>query len=76
MTLLPQYQVQNEEKRRDPLAYRHPIIQQAINICWFRDKNDVGVVKHEHFSPMPISAIALTLTVVIIPLTDLTLDKY
>jgi len=47
---------------RDP--YRHPIIQRAINATWFRNKDDVGVVDHEHFSPMPISIIAITLTVI------------
>lgn len=30
----------------------------------FRSKDDVGVVYHEHFSPMPIPIIALMLTVV------------
>lgn len=38
-------------------------------MTWFRNKDDVGVVHHEHFSPMPISIIALTLTVVMIALT-------
>jgi len=47
---------------RDP--YRHPIIQRAIDTTWFRDKDDIGVVDHEHFSPMPITIIALTLMVI------------
>ena len=47
---------------RDP--YRHPIIQRAINTIWFRNKDDIGVVDHEHFSPMPISILAITLTMV------------
>ncbi|KAI0288503.1 hypothetical protein B0F90DRAFT_1802638 [Multifurca ochricompacta] len=51
-------------KRHNP--YRHPIIQRAINITWFRSKDDVGVVFHERFSPMPISVIALALAVVMI----------
>jgi hypothetical protein len=49
-------------KRHRP--YRHPIIQEAINLTLFRNKDDVGVVYHEHFSPMPIPIIALMLTVV------------
>jgi len=44
--------------------YSHPIIQEAINVTLFRDENDVGVVLHEHFSPMPIPIIALILTAV------------
>lgn len=47
---------------RDP--YRHPIIQRAIDTTWFRNKDDIGVVDHEHFSPMPIPIIALTLMVI------------
>ncbi|KAF8267447.1 hypothetical protein EI94DRAFT_1327720 [Lactarius quietus] len=43
---------------RDP--YRHPIIQRAIDIV----KDDIGVVDHEHSSPMPIPIIATTLTVI------------
>ncbi|KAF8494171.1 hypothetical protein F5888DRAFT_675088 [Russula emetica] len=44
--------------------YSHPIIQEAINVTLFRDNKDVGVVYHEHFSPMPIPIIALMLAVV------------
>ncbi|KAI0248434.1 hypothetical protein BJV78DRAFT_1284781 [Lactifluus subvellereus] len=50
--------------------YRHPIIQEAINIIWFRDYDDVGVVNRGDSSLMPISVIALTLTVVVISLPD------
>jgi len=49
-------------KRHNP--YRHPSIQKTINTTLFRNKDDVGVVHHEHFSPMPIPIIALTLTLV------------
>jgi hypothetical protein len=44
--------------------YRHPIIQKAIVISWFHDNNDVGIMNHEHFSPMPVSVISLILSVV------------
>jgi hypothetical protein len=45
-------------------CYQHPIIQKAINILWFKNMDDDGMTFHEHFSPMPIPAIALVLTVV------------
>jgi len=44
--------------------YRHPMLQKAINIMWFRKKDDDGIVFHEHFTPMPIQAMALALTVI------------
>ncbi|KAH9016281.1 hypothetical protein EDB84DRAFT_742826 [Lactarius hengduanensis] len=52
------------EPRTGRDLYRHPIIQRAIDTTWFRNKDDVGVVNHEQFSPMPISIIAITLTVI------------
>ena len=44
--------------------FRHPALQKAINLAWFRSKDDVGVVFHEHFSPLSIPAIAFILSVV------------
>ena len=44
--------------------YRHPIIQKAINLMWFQSKDGDGIVFFEHFTPIPIQAIALALTVV------------
>jgi hypothetical protein len=45
--------------------YRHPIIQTVINLTWFVDKEDDGIVFHEYFAPMiPIELIAFTLTVI------------
>ncbi|KAH8987524.1 hypothetical protein EDB86DRAFT_2104177 [Lactarius hatsudake] len=52
------------EPRTGRDLYRHPIIQRAIDTTWFRNKDDVGVVNYEQFSPMPISIIAITLTVI------------
>ncbi|KAH9027999.1 hypothetical protein EDB84DRAFT_284806 [Lactarius hengduanensis] len=52
------------EPRSGRDLYRHSIIQRVINTTWFRNKGDIGVLDHEHFSPMPISVIALTLTVI------------
>lgn len=44
--------------------YQHPIIQEAINILWFKNKDDDGMTFQEHFSPMPIPAMALVLAVI------------
>jgi hypothetical protein len=62
LTSFLQQEARDGGKRHSP--YLHPIIQEAINETLFRDKDDVGVVHHEHFSPMPIPIIALILTVV------------
>jgi hypothetical protein len=56
---------QEHNSSRNPLhKYQHPIIQKAINIMWFKHKNDDGMTSQEHFSPIPIPALALVLTVV------------
>ncbi|KAI9451003.1 hypothetical protein BJY52DRAFT_135038 [Lactarius psammicola] len=52
------------EPRTGHDPYRHPIIQRAIDTTWFRNKDDIGVADHEYFSPMPVSVIAITLTVI------------
>jgi hypothetical protein len=44
--------------------YRHSSIQTAINAIWFKDKDDDGITFYEHFSPIPIPALALILTVI------------
>jgi Domain of unknown function (DUF6532) len=44
--------------------YRHPIIQNAVNMTWFQDNDGDGIVFPEYFRPIPIQAIALVLTVV------------
>ncbi|KAH9171825.1 hypothetical protein EDB89DRAFT_2070392 [Lactarius sanguifluus] len=44
--------------------YRHPAIQAAFNVIWFRNSAGDGVVYHEQFSPVPVPAIAFVLTVV------------
>jgi Domain of unknown function (DUF6532) len=46
------------------LPYRHPIIQQAINSIWFRDRRSEGAMFSEHIYPMSYEAIALVLAVV------------
>ncbi|KAI9509440.1 hypothetical protein F5148DRAFT_753521 [Russula earlei] len=44
--------------------YCHPIIQKAINITWFQNKNADGIIFHEHFNPISIQTVALALTVI------------
>ena len=44
--------------------YRHPVLQKAINLTWFRNKDDEGVFFHEYFFPLSVTAIALILAVV------------
>jgi hypothetical protein len=44
--------------------YRHPIIQKLINNLWFKNEDDDGMIFLDHFSPIPIPAVALVLTVV------------
>jgi len=44
--------------------YRHPIIQKAIDMTWFQNKDGDGIVFHEYFTPIPVQAIALALTVI------------
>jgi hypothetical protein len=64
-----------EQNSGDPFhQYRHPIIQKAINILWFKNKNDDGMTFQEHFSPIPIPALALVLTVVGVNVILTTLD--
>ena len=44
--------------------YRHPIIQQCINVIWFGDRCGEGVMFTNEFNPMPYEAVALVLTAV------------
>ena len=44
--------------------YNHPIIQKAIDVMWFQNKCNEGVVLTDMFKPIPIPAIAFVLTAV------------
>ena len=44
--------------------YRHPIIQQCINVIWFGGRRGEGVRFTNEFNPMPYEAVALVLTAV------------
>ena len=41
---------------------------------WFQSVDDIGIIFHEYFAPIPFEAIALVLTVVRSKLPALTLD--
>ena len=44
--------------------YQAKILQKVINVMWFRNKQDEGVVHAEKFNPLTVSALALVLTAV------------
>ncbi|KAI9432585.1 hypothetical protein H4582DRAFT_1857737 [Lactarius indigo] len=46
------------------IPYRHPIIQQCINVVWFGDRNGDGVRFSNEFNPIPYETIALVLTAI------------
>jgi hypothetical protein len=49
---------------RPSYSYQHPIIQKVINLTWFQNKDDDGIVFYEYFAPIQIETIALALTVI------------
>ncbi|KAG2114531.1 hypothetical protein DEU56DRAFT_933783, partial [Suillus clintonianus] len=44
--------------------YKTDLLQDGINIMWFANRSDEGIVYNQYFNPMPIKVIALTLTVI------------
>jgi len=44
--------------------YQHPIIQKAVNIAFYANKQDEGVRYPQYFCPFPLTGVALVLTVV------------
>ncbi|KAI0257814.1 hypothetical protein BC834DRAFT_976761 [Gloeopeniophorella convolvens] len=42
--------------------YRHPAIQKGINMMWFMNRRDEGILYSVYFNPMPYPAIAFILT--------------
>ncbi|KAH9970477.1 hypothetical protein BJV74DRAFT_954096 [Russula compacta] len=44
--------------------YRHVAIQKAIDLTWFQNKDSDGILFYKHFTPIPIKAMALILTVI------------
>lgn len=53
---------QDPETRKG--IYKHPVLQKAVNVMWFLNKHNEGVVFGDDFSPIPIPALALVLTAV------------
>ncbi|KAG1762799.1 hypothetical protein EV702DRAFT_268005 [Suillus placidus] len=41
--------------------YKTELLQLGINVMWFANRHDEGVVHHKYFDPMPIEVIALGL---------------
>ncbi|KAG1775616.1 hypothetical protein EV702DRAFT_972693, partial [Suillus placidus] len=44
--------------------YKTELLQLGINVMWFANRHDEGVVHHKYFDPMPVEVIALVLTAV------------
>ncbi|KAG0694510.1 hypothetical protein DFH29DRAFT_815272 [Suillus ampliporus] len=44
--------------------YKTELLQEGINIMWFANQNDEGIIYHKYFNPMPIEVVALVLTAV------------
>ncbi|KAG1868179.1 hypothetical protein C8R48DRAFT_542761, partial [Suillus tomentosus] len=44
--------------------YKTELLQDGINVMWFANRSDEGIVYNKFFNPMPIKVIALTLTAV------------
>jgi hypothetical protein len=55
--------VPDDEKNRKGM-YRAKIIQKVVNVMWFRNKQDEGVIHEENFKPFSIAALALVLAAV------------
>ncbi|KAG1784139.1 hypothetical protein EV702DRAFT_958445, partial [Suillus placidus] len=52
----------------DPLSksgiYKTELLQEGINLMWFVNRGDEGVIYHKYFDPMPVRTIALMLMAV------------
>ncbi|KAG2056157.1 hypothetical protein BDR06DRAFT_970285 [Suillus hirtellus] len=44
--------------------YKMELLQLGINIMWFTNQHDEGVIHHKYFNPMPVEVIALVLTTI------------
>ncbi|KAG2117748.1 hypothetical protein DEU56DRAFT_930543 [Suillus clintonianus] len=44
--------------------YKTELLQEGINIMWFVNRKDEGIIYHEYFNPMPIKVVALVLTAI------------
>ncbi|KAG1750475.1 uncharacterized protein EDB91DRAFT_1244056 [Suillus paluster] len=44
--------------------YKTELLQLGINVMWFANHHDEGVIYHKYFNPMPVEVIALVLTTI------------
>ncbi|KAG1794062.1 hypothetical protein EV424DRAFT_1335561, partial [Suillus variegatus] len=44
--------------------YKTELLQDGINVMWFANRSDEGIVYNQFFNPMPIKLIALMLTTI------------
>ncbi|KIK32086.1 hypothetical protein CY34DRAFT_38169, partial [Suillus luteus UH-Slu-Lm8-n1] len=44
--------------------YKTELIQDGINVMWFANRSDEGIIYNKYFNPMPIKVIALMLTAI------------
>ncbi|KAG2738501.1 hypothetical protein P692DRAFT_20758477 [Suillus brevipes Sb2] len=44
--------------------YKTELLQEGINIMWFANRNDEGIIYHKYFNPIPTEVIALVLTAI------------
>ncbi|KAG1886052.1 hypothetical protein F4604DRAFT_1675733 [Suillus subluteus] len=41
--------------------YKTKLLQEGINLMWFMNRTDEGVIYHKYFNPMPVRAVVLVL---------------
>ncbi|KAG1857810.1 hypothetical protein F4604DRAFT_1685106 [Suillus subluteus] len=44
--------------------YKSKLLQDSINIMWFANQNDEGIIYHKYFNPIPVEVVALVLTAI------------
>ncbi|KAG2086371.1 hypothetical protein BD769DRAFT_1681213 [Suillus cothurnatus] len=44
--------------------YKTELLQDGINVMWFANRSNEGIIHNKYFDPMPIEVIALTLTAI------------
>ncbi|KAG1784618.1 uncharacterized protein HD556DRAFT_1221226, partial [Suillus plorans] len=45
-------------------VYKTELLQEGINLMWFSNRNDEGLIYHKYFNPFPVRALALVLTAI------------
>ncbi|KAG2354270.1 hypothetical protein BDR07DRAFT_1306496, partial [Suillus spraguei] len=45
-------------------VYKTELLQEGINLMWFMNWNDEGVIHHKYFNFFPVRALALVLTAI------------